>query len=62
MVEAQFAKKQKLIPANIQALELGFNYAKDNYNCPCTVRLERRDNVGDKSSGNTDGNRCPPPD
>ncbi len=48
MVEAQFAKKQKLIPANIQALELGFNYAKENYACPCTVRLERRDNVGDK--------------
>jgi len=48
MVEAQFAKKQKLIPANITALELGFNYAKENYACPCTVRLERRDNVGDK--------------
>ncbi|NRA41763.1 MAG: 2-oxoacid:acceptor oxidoreductase subunit alpha [Pseudomonadales bacterium] len=48
MVEAQFAKKQKLIPANIKALELGFDYAKAHYNCPCSVRLERRDVVGDK--------------
>lgn len=47
MVEVQFAKKQKLIPPNIQALELGYNYAKEHYTDTCGLRVHRRDNVGD---------------
>lgn len=48
MVADQFKKKEKLIPPNVKALELGFNYANDHYSCPCSVRLERRDVVGNK--------------
>jgi 2-oxoglutarate ferredoxin oxidoreductase subunit alpha len=48
MVADQFKKKEKLIPPNIKALELGFNYASENYACPCSVRIERRDAVGNK--------------
>lgn len=55
MVKDQFKSKEKLIPPNIKALELGFNYARDNYDCPCTLRLERRDLVSDSilMDGNT---------
>ena len=48
MISDQFKGKEKLIAPNIHALELGYQYAKDTYECPCTIRLERRDNVGDK--------------
>ena len=48
MVADQFKKKEKLIPPNVKALELGFNYANENYACPCSVRVERRDAVGNK--------------
>lgn len=47
IVSEQFSKKQKLIPNNFKALDLGFNYAKNNYECPLPIRLERRDNIGD---------------
>lgn len=43
LVEDMFAAKQKLIPANMQALELGFNYIKENYDCPLDFRVEARD-------------------
>jgi 2-oxoglutarate ferredoxin oxidoreductase subunit alpha len=47
MIHEQFAKKPKLIPANIQALELGINYVKENFDYPLPYCLERRDLVGD---------------
>ena len=47
IVDEQFARKPKLIPANYQALDLGYNYAKEHYNCPLPIRVERRDKVGD---------------
>lgn len=55
MISDQFKGKEKLIAPNIHALELGYNYARDHYACPCTLRLERRDVVGDKIllDGNT---------
>jgi 2-oxoglutarate ferredoxin oxidoreductase subunit alpha len=43
-----FAKKEKLIPLNFKALELGANYVIENYQYPLDIRLERRDNVGDR--------------
>lgn len=46
MVKEQFAKKEKLIGPNIQALELGFNFARDNFKDACGLKVERRDNVG----------------
>ena len=48
MISDQFQGKEKLIGPNIHALELGYHYARDNYECPCTIRVERRDNVGNK--------------
>ena len=55
MISDQFKGKEKLIAPNIHALEMGFNYAREHYSCPCTLRLERRDVVGKKIliDGNT---------
>lgn len=55
MIKDQFKKKEKLIPPNIKALELGRNYIKENYEYPLQLRLERRDLVGDRIviDGNT---------
>ncbi len=47
IITEQFARKPKLIPNNFKALDLGYNYAKANYNCPLNYRLERMDGVGD---------------
>lgn len=47
MVKDQFAKKEKLIPPNIGALELGYNYAKEHFTDTCGLSVSRRDNVGD---------------
>ncbi len=46
MVKDQFAKKEKLIPPNIGALELGYNYAKEHFADTCGLSVQRRDNVG----------------
>lgn len=48
LVGAQFKGKDKLIASNIHALELGYKYAQDNFSCPLSIRLERRDLIGDK--------------
>ena len=38
IIAEQFAKKEKLIPPNYQALELGVNYVKENYDYPLNIR------------------------
>ncbi len=48
IIEEQFSRKPKLIPANFQALELGIQYVKNHYAYPLDIRLERRDNIGDQ--------------
>ncbi len=55
LVADQFQGKEKLIVPNVHALELGFQYVKENYSCPLPVRIERRDNLGEKLliDGNT---------
>lgn len=55
IIREQFRKKEKLVGANFEALELGRSYALENYDCPLDVHLERRDKVGDKIliEGNT---------
>lgn len=47
IISEQFSRKPKLIPPNFVALDLGVNYIKANYEYPLSIRLERRDNVGD---------------
>lgn len=48
LIAEQFAKKEKLIPPNYKALDLGYNYAQAKFDCPLDVRVERRDLLGDK--------------
>ncbi len=55
LVVEQFKKKEKLVASNHLALDLGSQYAREHYNCPLPMRVERRDNVGDRImiTGNT---------
>jgi len=47
-IAAQFKGKEKLIEPNIKALNIGVNYARENFDCPLDIRVERRDLLGDK--------------
>jgi len=55
LIADQFEGKEKLIAPNIHAMELGFQYAQKHYQCPLSISLQRRDNLGDKilMDGNT---------
>ena len=46
LVGDQFKAKEKLIQPNIHALEMGYKYAKQHFDCPMGLRLEKRDLVG----------------
>lgn len=39
----QFKGKEKLIPMNVQALQMGVDYVHQNFSYPLDIRLERRD-------------------
>lgn len=43
----QFKGKEKLIPSNVQALQLGIDYVKANFKYPLDLRVERRNLVKD---------------
>ncbi|MBP6682216.1 MAG: 2-oxoacid:acceptor oxidoreductase subunit alpha [Halioglobus sp.] len=55
LVSDQFKGKEKLVLPNIKALELGHQYAKDNFECPIGIRVRTSDKVGDRIllDGNT---------
>ena len=55
VIAEQFAAKPKIIPSNYQALELGVNYIKENFEYPLNVRIKRCDKNGDSIliDGNT---------
>lgn len=55
ILREMFAKKEKLIPPNFKALELGSEYIKQNFKHPLNIRLERRDLLKDEifMDGNT---------
>jgi 2-oxoglutarate ferredoxin oxidoreductase subunit alpha len=44
----QFRGKEKLIPPNVNALQLGRNWALENLKCPLPIRLQRANAVGDR--------------
>ncbi len=44
----QFKGKEKLIEPNIKALNIGVKCARENFDCPLDIRVERRDLLGDK--------------
>ena len=48
LVEEQFAGKEKLHAPNFKALDLGYNYAKKHFSCPCGLKVQPKDLVGDK--------------
>lgn len=47
MVEDQFKGKTKLIAPNIHALELGFEYAQEHFQCPLSISVKRCDKTKD---------------
>ncbi|MBI1305196.1 MAG: 2-oxoacid:acceptor oxidoreductase subunit alpha [Bacteroidetes bacterium] len=48
LLSEQFAGKEKLIPLNVRALQMGVNFIKENHPSPIDLRLERRDNTKGK--------------
>ncbi len=46
LIEETFASKPKLVESNLKAINLGFNYAMENFTCPLPVRVET---MGDNS-------------
>lgn len=55
LVDGMFAKKQKLIPANRQAVALGFDFVKANYKTPLSFKVKPMDKTQGKVmvDGNT---------
>ena len=47
LIADQYRGKDKLIGPNVQALKLGYEYAKTNLPCPIGLRIERSNGVGD---------------
>jgi len=55
LVRETFARKPAAIDANLQALDLGFRYAQEHFECPLPTRVARRDLTAGKImiDGNT---------
>ncbi|MFT6274653.1 MAG: 2-oxoglutarate ferredoxin oxidoreductase subunit alpha [Halioglobus sp.] len=55
LVADQFKGKEKLVLPNIHALELGHQYAEQNFECPIGIRVKKTSKVGNKIliDGNT---------
>jgi 2-oxoglutarate ferredoxin oxidoreductase subunit alpha len=43
MLGETYAKKKALLDSNVQALDIGYNYAKEHFQCPLPLRVERMD-------------------
>ena len=54
IIRERFAKKQMLIPPNFQALDLGYNYACEHFDCPLPFRIKKMEKTDGKIM--TDGN------
>jgi len=54
LLDETFSSKPKLVQANLQAIQMGYDYAVENFECPLPLRLESMD----KTSGHVvvDGN------
>ena len=55
MIREKFAAKPKLIGSNYKAIELGYDYAMEHFDCPLPIRLETMDATSDHvlMDGNT---------
>ena len=47
MLEEKFSRKPALIDSNFTAIELGYDYAKEHFDCPLPIHLESTDATGD---------------
>lgn len=43
MLGESYAAKKSLLDANVQALEIGYNYAREHFQCPLPTRMARMD-------------------
>ncbi|MBT8088392.1 MAG: 2-oxoacid:acceptor oxidoreductase subunit alpha [Gammaproteobacteria bacterium] len=43
LLEETFADKQKLIASNMEAIRLGYDYAREHFQCPLPVHVEKMD-------------------
>jgi 2-oxoglutarate ferredoxin oxidoreductase subunit alpha len=55
LLEEKFGRKKALLDSNHKALKLGYDYARDNFDCPLPFHLAKMDANGDKIliDGNT---------
>ncbi len=47
MLEEKFSRKPALIDSNFKAIELGYDYANEHFDCPLPIRLESIDATAD---------------
>ena len=47
LLEETFASKKLLVASNIEAIRLGYDYAKENFSCPLPVKIEPMDKTKD---------------
>jgi len=47
MLEETFATKKHLVASNLEAIMLGYNYARENFSCPLPLSLEPMDKTRD---------------
>ncbi|SHJ14442.1 2-oxoglutarate ferredoxin oxidoreductase subunit alpha [Shimia gijangensis] len=45
LLNDQFKGKEKLISSNVHALEMGYQYATENFQCPLPIKLKKGGNV-----------------
>ena len=48
LLDKRFRGKEKLLEPNLDALHLGYGYSQEHFACPLSLRIERRDEVGDR--------------
>ena len=48
LLRERFKGKDKLIEANLNALDIGFSRARDRFSCPLGMRVRKSDAVGDR--------------
>ncbi len=55
LLEEKFGRKKALLESNHKALKLGYDYARENFDCPLPFHLQKMDANGDKIliDGNT---------
>jgi 2-oxoglutarate/2-oxoacid ferredoxin oxidoreductase subunit alpha len=48
LLEETFAAKPKLVDSNLEAINLGHEYAREHFDCPLPIRVEAMDGTRDK--------------